>query len=257
MDWQEVSSNWVLIPPRTTGIVHFLGGAFVATAPQVTYRWLLEQMARQGYAVIATPFVNTLNHTAIAREVLNRFETTVERLQARSVLTKRYIPIYGVGHSMGCKLHLLIGSLFPIERAGNILISFNNYPAMRAIPFVEQINISPAFNVEFTPSPLETNALIAQHYTVRRNLLIKFTNDDIDQTTSLTPVLQERFPEMIAVQTLRGNHLTPLGQDVSWKSGSVFTPIDAFGQWMKQEVYRDLNELKREILRWIDPFSSV
>jgi hypothetical protein len=128
---------------------------------------------------------------------------------------------------------------------------------MRAIPFVEQINLNPAFNVEFTPSPLETNELIAQHYKVRRNLLIKFTNDEIDQTVSLTEVLKERFPNMVAVQTLQGNHLTPLGQDVNWRTGSVFTPFDAVGQWMKQEVYRDLNQLKREIIRWIDPFSPT
>jgi hypothetical protein len=158
---------------------------------------------------------------------------------------------------MGCKLHLLIGSLFSVERAGNILISFNNYPAMRAIPLVEQININPAFNIEFTPSPLETNELIAKHYEVRRNLLIKFTNDDIDQTVSLTQVLQQRFPNMVAVQTLPGTHTTPLGQDVNWRSGAVFTPFDAIGQWMKQEIYRDLNQLKREIIRWLDPFSPA
>ena len=114
MDWQEISGSWVLIPPRPIGIVHFLGGAFIAAAPQITYRWLLEQLGRQGYAVIATPFVNTLDHVAIARDVLNRFETTLNRLQATSVLRKRYLPIYGVGHSMGCKLHLLIGSLYSI-----------------------------------------------------------------------------------------------------------------------------------------------
>jgi hypothetical protein len=257
MNWQEVSGSWVFIPPRPKGIVHFLGGAFVATAPQVTYGWLLEQLGRKGYAVIATPFVNTLNHTAIARDVLNRFETTLDRLQAKTVLSKRYLPIYGIGHSMGCKLHLLIGSLFSVERAGNILISFNNYPAMRAIPLVEQININPAFNIEFTPSPLETNDLIAQRYEVRRNLLIKFTNDDIDQTANLTQVLQQRFPKMIAVQTLRGNHLTPLGQDINWKTGDTFTPFDAIGQWIKQEAYRDLKQLKQEIIRWLDPFSAA
>jgi hypothetical protein len=257
MDWQEVSGSWVLIPQNPKGIVHFLGGAFVATAPQVTYRWLLEQLGRQGYVVIATPFVNTLDHTAIARDVLNRFETTLDRLQATAVLRKRYLPIYGVGHSMGCKLHLLIGSLFSIERAGNILISFNNYPARRAIPFIEQLNINPAFDIEFTPSPTATNDLISQRYEVRRNLLVKFINDDIDQTVSLTQVLQQRFPNMVAIQTLAGNHLTPLGQDVNWKAGQSFTPFDAIGQWMKQEVYRDLNQLKREILRWLDPFSPV
>ncbi|MBW4548678.1 MAG: DUF1350 family protein [Symplocastrum torsivum CPER-KK1] len=257
MDWQEVSGCWVLIPPRPSAIIHFLGGAFVAAAPQVTYRWLLEQLGRQGYAIIATPFVNTLDHAAIARDVLNRFETTLDRLQTTNVLRKRYMPIYGLGHSMGCKLHLLIGSLFKVERAGNILISFNNYPATRAIPFIEQLNINPAFNVEFRPSPLETNELIAQRYQVRRNLLIKFTNDDIDQTSSLTQVLQERFPNMVVIQTLNGSHVTPLGQDVNWRTGSVFTPFDAVGQWMKQEVYRDLHQLKREIIRWLEPFQST
>jgi hypothetical protein len=157
---------------------------------------------------------------------------------------------------MGCKLHLLIGSLFSVERNGNILISFNNYPARRAIPFIEQLDIDKRFDIEFTPSPLETNELIAQRYQVRRNLLIKFTNDDIDQTASLTQVLQQRFPDMVAVQTLTGNHLTPLGQDVNWKAGAVYTPFDAIGQWMKQEIYRDLNQLKLVILRWIDPFSA-
>jgi len=257
MDWQEVSGCWVLIPPRPSAIIHFLGGAFVAAAPQVTYRWLLEQLGLQGYAIIATPFVNTLDHAAIARDVLNRFETTIDRLQATNVLRKRYMPIYGLGHSMGCKLHLLIGSLFKVERAGNILISFNNYPATRAIPFIEQLNINPAFNVEFRPSPLETNELIAQRYQVRRNLLIKFTNDDIDQTVSLTEVLQERFPNMVVIQTLNGSHVTPLGQDVNWRTGSVFTPFDAVGQWMKQEVYRDLHQLKRELIRWLEPFQST
>ncbi len=256
MDWQEVSGSWVLIPKNPKGIVHFLGGAFIAAAPQVTYRWLLEELGNQGYAVIATPFVNTLDHKAIARDVLNRFETTLNRLQTTTVLSKRYLPIYGLGHSMGCKVHLLIGSLFSVERAGNILISFNNYPARRAIPFIEQLNINPAFDIEFTPSPIETNDLIAKSYEVRRNLLIKFTNDEIDQTVSLTQVLQQRFPNMVAVQTLPGNHLTPLGQDVKWKAGQSFTPFDAIGQWMKQEVYRDLNQLKREIFRWLDPFSA-
>ncbi len=267
MDWQELSGSWVLIPSRPVGIVHFLGGAFIAAAPQVTYRWLLEQLGRQGYLVVATPFLNTLDHVAIAREVLNRFETTLDRLKATRLLRKQYLPIYGVGHSMGCKLHLLIGSLFSVERAGNILISFNNYPAKQAIPFLEQfnmldqltflkqLNIKPAFDVEFTPSPQQTNDLIAQQYAIRRNLLIKFINDEIDQTAILSPVLQQRFPNMVVLQRLPGNHLTPLGQDVNWKTGDSFTPFDAIGQWMKQGVYRDLNRLKLEMIRWLNPLA--
>ena len=254
MDWQEISGNWVLIPRHPIAIVHFLGGAFVAAAPQLTYRWLLEELAAKNYAVIATPFVNTLEHTAIAQSVLQSFESAIAELQATAVLRKRYLPIYGLGHSMGCKLHLLIGSLFSVERAGNILISFNNYAAREAIPLVQQF--TPTFAVEFTPSPSETIDIVQGRYTIRRNLLIKFANDTIDQSAALTPLLQQRFPNMVTVQTLPGTHTTPLGQDVKWQPGATFTPIDAFGQWFKQEVYRDLNQLKRAILLWLNPLSA-
>ncbi|MCZ8057546.1 MAG: DUF1350 family protein, partial [Microcystis sp. LE19-12.2C] len=42
MNWQEIAGNWVFLPRRPRGIIHFLGGAFVAAAPNITYRWLLE-----------------------------------------------------------------------------------------------------------------------------------------------------------------------------------------------------------------------
>ncbi|QLE56887.1 DUF1350 family protein [Nostoc sp. TCL26-01] len=253
MDWKEIRGNWVLIPPNPIGVIHFLGGAFVATAPHLTYRWLLEQLANKGYAIIATPFVNTLDHIAIADSVLLNFERTLERLHDSGTLRKLYLPTYGIGHSMGCKLHLLIGSLFSVERAGNILISFNNYAAKDAIPLVEQFNNTLA--IEFTPSPTETNKLVKEKYDVRRNLLIKFNNDNLDQSAALTKILQARFPDMVTTQTLPGTHTTPLGQDVKWQPGTSFTPFDALGQWFKQEVYRDLNQLNRSLLLWLNPLA--
>jgi hypothetical protein len=276
MEWQEIYGNWVLVPPRPIAIIHFLGGAFVATAPQVTYRALLEALAAQGYAIVATPFVNTLDHTTIAQRVMRMSNLALDYL-TRDVLRQYSLPIYGVGHSMGCKLHLLIGSLFPQERAGNILISFNNYPARRSIPLVEQFTqfskftsdlasqfnsplppqFAAAFDVEFTPSPEETNRLILENYQVPRNLLVKFTNDDIDQTRSLHGVLFDRFPELTSVEILKGNHLTPLGQDVNWQAGKEFTPFDAIGQFFKQEFYRDLNQLRQTMLRWLNPLESL
>ncbi len=253
MEWLEVSNNWVLIPPRPKAIIHFLGGAFVATAPQITYRWLLEQLAQQGYAVVATPFLNTLNHGIMAKKVIWTFEDGLEDLYASRRLRQRGLPIYGLGHSMGCKLHLLIGCLFPVERAGNILISFNNYAARESIPLVEQL--STVVDVEFTPSPTETNNLVQQRYQIRRNLLIKFTKDTIDQTSMLNKSLQRRFPGMITVQQLGGDHLTPVTQEMGWPVGETFTPLDAIGQWVKQEIYRDLYRLKREILQWLNPLA--
>jgi hypothetical protein len=254
MDWSEVSGNWVLVPERPTAIVHFLGGAFVAAAPQVTYRRLLERLASQGFLIVATPFVNTFDHHAIAQTVLKDFDRTLETLYATK-LRKRYLPIYGIGHSMGCKLHLLIGSLFPIERAGNILISFNNFAARDAVPLVDQF--SAVFPLEFTPSPVETNQIVAEKYQVRRNLLVKFSNDTIDQTPALTELLQIRFPGMVVARNLSGNHLTPLGPDANLQAGAIFTPFDAIAQWMRQEVYRELHQLEQVILRWLNPLANL
>ncbi len=250
MDWQEISGNWVLVPDRPIAIIHFLGGAFVATAPQLTYRRLLEYLGSQGYAIVATPFVNTFDHIEIAKSVLQSFDRALEILQTR-ILKKRYIPVYGMGHSMGCKLHLLIGSLFAVERAGNILISFNNFSARDAVPLVDQF--SPVFSVEFTPSPLETNRIIGDRYQIRRNLLVKFDNDSLDQTYTLSELVKKRFPEMVTFQTLRGSHTTPIGQDIKWQSGASFSPFDAIGQWMRQEIYRELAELETAIVRWLNP----
>ena len=256
MNWQEVSGNWILSPPRPKAIIHFLGGAFVAAAPHLTYRWLLENLCREGYIVVATPFINTFDHGDIAEEVLTTFEQAMIYLRKR-VLTQQYIPIYGLGHSMGCKVHLLIGSLYSVERAGNIFMAFNNYPAKRSIPLLEQIiDFSPALDVEFTPSPEEVNRLIAECYQVRRNLLIKFRKDTLDQTRPLTETLRQRFPEMTSLQILKGSHTTPVAQDISWRPGNSFSPLDALGQFVKQEFYRDLDQLKKAILLWMDPLGK-
>jgi hypothetical protein len=133
-------------------------------------------------------------------------------------------------------------------------MSFNNYPAKRSIPFLEQmVQFSPAWDVEFTPSPEATLALIDDLYPVPHNLLIKFQNDTIDQTRPLSEVLVRRFPDHTRVQILKGSHTTPIAQEISWQPGEIFTPLDAFGQFVKQEFYRDLNQLKQSLLTWLEP----
>lgn len=252
MIWQEVSGNWILVPPQPIAIIHFLGGAFVSAAPSVTYRWLLENLARQGYLIVATPFINTFDHEVIAEDVLITLGQAMRYLHNRVLINLSPLPIYGLGHSMGCKVHLLINSLWEVERAGNIYLSFNNYPAKRSIPFLEQmVQFSPAFDVEFTPSPEATLRLIDDLYPVPNNLLIKFRNDTIDQTRPLSEVLVRRFPERTQVQILQGSHTTPIAQDISWQPGASFTPLDAIGQFVKQEFYRDLNQLLNNLLTWL------
>lgn len=259
MYWQEVSGNWFLVPEQPRGIIHFLGGAFVAAAPHLTYRWLLEELYNEGYAVIATPFVNTFDHGAIAQEALTTFEQGFTYLCKQRPELKD-LPIYGLGHSMGCKVHLLIGSLYGVPRAGNILISFNNYPARKSIPLLEQAlqqaqQFAPDFKLdtrlEFVPSPEKTLELITQEYSTSYNLLLKFRSDTLDQTRPLSDVLIDRFPRTTTIRIIKGSHTTPIAQDIQWQASSSFSPFDALGQLFKQEFYRDIRVLKSEILYWL------
>jgi predicted alpha/beta hydrolase len=119
MQWEEIVGSWVYLPRSPRAIIHFLGGAFVATAPQITYKLLLEDLAQQGYGIIATPFFNTFDHYAITDEVYRSFERVLARLP-RSISG---LPIYGVGHSMGCKVHLLLCSMMCSEMAIFLLLS--------------------------------------------------------------------------------------------------------------------------------------
>lgn len=266
MEWLEIAGNWVLIPRRPIGVIHFLGGAFIATLPHISYRRLLEFVAAQGYVIIATPFVNTFEHAEIAEQVLWQFDRTLYALEDR-YLPERGLPVFGMGHSMGCKLHLLIGSLFEVQRSGNILMSFNNFAATESIPLMGQFSqvvqqIAPdvlsqfapplaSMKTEFTPSPEETNRLIERRYEIAENLLVKFSNDNLDQTRSLSGILETRFPGQTSIARLKGNHLTPVAQDLNWTPNPNFTPLDALGSWFKQEVFREIEQLEQEVLVWL------
>jgi alpha-beta hydrolase superfamily lysophospholipase len=51
----------------------------------------------------------------------------------------RGLPVYGVGHSLGSLLTLLVNSRFAVHRDGNALLSFNNLPATDVIPFLSPL----------------------------------------------------------------------------------------------------------------------
>lgn len=248
MKWRSIGSNWVLTPPRPKGVVHFLGGAFLAAAPQVSYSRLLENLAKGGYIVVATPFLNSsFDHRQIATEVYEQWET------ARLALDLHDLPTFGMGHSMGCKIHLILSSIYQPHHLGNIFIAYNNYSAKKSIPFFRELtNSLPDFaQSEFIPSPDELNSMIADRYRVAQNLLVKFFDDDIDEIPALANLLTYKFGNSVKVEALPGNHLTSMGVEVNWRAGKNFSPIDALGQWLKQESNRDNDNLERSLLNWM------
>ena len=248
MEWKQIEENWVMTPAKPKGVIHFLGGAFFAAAPHVAYGRVLEQLAQNNYAIVATPFLNnTFDHRQIARDVNTSFR------KARSKLFLDYFPVFGMGHSMGCKIHLLINSLYKPTRAGNIYIAYNNYSADRSIPFFKELagTIPEMSSMEFTPTPKETEQLVIDNYQTANNLLVKFVDDGIDEISILSKILKQKFPTTVSMQTLEGTHLTSMGLDVTWKAGSSFSAIDAIAQWVKQEMHKNNQSLELVLLAWL------
>lgn len=142
--WEEVHGNYLLRPPADTeprALIHFLGGAIVGAAPDVTYRYVLERLAARGYLVVATPFNLSFDHLKTCDEVIAKFE------RIAGDLARQYgaVPVVGVGHSCGALLQILITSLFPdTPRAANALLSYNNKPVKEAVPLFEEV-VAPFF----------------------------------------------------------------------------------------------------------------
>ncbi|KAG2422465.1 hypothetical protein HXX76_015989 [Chlamydomonas incerta] len=142
-DWREVEGCYVLFPPsgRTpSAVAHFLGEAFVGAAPQMAYRLFLEALANRDILVIATPYSTSFDHLRIADEAQFRFDRAVRALgPATSTL-----PTYGVGHGLGSLIQLLICARYAVQRAGNVLMAYNNRPAADTIPLLSPLIVPSA-----------------------------------------------------------------------------------------------------------------
>ena len=114
-----------------------------------------------------------------------------------------------LGHSLGCKLHLLAPD-GGRKCDGLVAISFNNFKADKSIPLLREMSKKLYLQTEFSPSPSETFTLIREHYEQINNLLIKFKNDNLDQNDLLLKSLKKRPYDKSKVMQIDGNHLTPV-----------------------------------------------
>jgi hypothetical protein len=266
--WQTDGHTWFLLPPQPRAVVHFLGGAFVGAAPQVFYSRLLEELARMGMAVVATPYTTDIDHAQLA---LNAAQSLHRSLQSKGLLE---LPLFGLGHSLGCKLQILSCLAVPSlgsQRRGNIFLAYSNAGLDRALPLLRLLaqawpqqqladlwrmwmgSSSPPVNLwlEFEPSPAETNRLIEEQYPVRHNLLVEFRQDDIDDIPLLYQQLCRKYQGYTEWQHLEGDHLTPLGFSYPFQVGEEFSPIDAFGQLIYQNLLAPNHQMIRSIQAWL------
>lgn len=328
-DWTEVEGAWVL-KPRTSQpkfVVHFVGGIFVGAAPQLAYRFFLERLSEKGVLVIATPYASGFDYFFIADEVQFKFDRCFRLLKD----TVSDLPTFGIGHSLGSVIHLLIGSRYAVQRNGNVLMAFNNKEASSAIPLfspvlvpmaqsigpiLSQIASSPTVRLgaemtmkqlgnlsppimkqvlplveqlpplymdlvkgreDFTPKPEETRRLIKSYYGISRNLLVKFKDDTIDETSTLAQVLSSEaaISSMLdmSIRLLPGDHGLPLQQAIpdvppamadAVNRGSEFlanlsvgTPWENVAKEVRNTVGTDSGILRAEISKDIDLLVDV
>ncbi|KAG8657257.1 hypothetical protein MANES_03G055500v8 [Manihot esculenta] len=145
-----IDSCLVVPPPKgknPRAIIKFLGGAFIGAVPEVTYGYLIELLAKEGYLVILVPYNVTFDHAHATRQVYERFNACLDLILTSGLpdanLTAAQLvglPLFSVGHSNGALLQVLTGSYFcdKIPKA-NVIISFNNRPATEAVPYFEQL----------------------------------------------------------------------------------------------------------------------
>ena len=202
--WQQRDDLWVLepdAPPR--GLIEFIGGSYLAATPQISYRRLLEALAARGWRLHAWSYVPGFDHQSQANTAWRRFRHERSHLGMPSGARPLRL-----GHSLGCKLHLLApdggrGS------SGLVALSFNNFSAERSVPLLAELGQQFNFRSEFSPSPQETLEQVRRCYQQPRNLLVRFQRDGIDQSRRLQSVLQERSGDHTELLELPGDHLTP------------------------------------------------
>lgn len=145
-----VDSCLVVPPPKfkkPRAIIKFLGGAFIGAVSHVTYSYLIELLAKDGFLVVLVPYNVTFDHEDAARQVYGRFNACLDTLLSSGLPEAGLassqlagLPVFSVGHSNGALLQMLTASYFceKIPKA-NAIVSFNNRPATEAVPYFEQL----------------------------------------------------------------------------------------------------------------------
>ena len=193
-------------PSRPLGLIEIIGGSYISIKPEVTYKRLISRLLKKNYAVHSWSYIPNFDHQIQANYAWKQFRLSRKILEKRIGLIQKTIRL---GHSLGCKLHLLAPD-GGRNCNGLVAISFNNFRADKSIPMLRKISDNLNFQTEFSPSPIETLNLIKENYEQINNLLIRFKNDNLDQNNILLKSLKERASDKSQIMQLDGNHLTPV-----------------------------------------------
>ena len=198
----DVLCKW---PNKPTGLIEIIGGSYLSISPHISYARILKGLSRNGLAIHALIYTPNFDHQSQANKAWQEFRFCKRILRERI----GYLPpVTRLGHSLGCKLHLLAPD-GGRNSEGLVCLSFNNFSADRSIPMLSELSPKFGLNSEFIPNPTDTFKIIEKHYLKKKNLLITFKKDYLDQSDELLRCLRNRASDESEIIKLKGNHLTP------------------------------------------------
>ncbi len=203
--WRNIDKVWCIWPSRPSMLVEIIGGSYLASSPNISYRNLIQNLEKRNIAIHAYSYLPGLDHQGLANCAWQKLRNCRRKLIIRIGYELKVIRI---GHSLGSKLHLLAPD-GGRNCDGLISISFNNFAANKSIPIIDKISPKLAIKTEFLPTPTETMRIVSQNYFQPRNLLIAFDDDDFDQSNKLLKCLCNREIDYSKYILLKGDHLTP------------------------------------------------
>ncbi len=219
-------NNYCYWPSNPKKLIEFIGGSYLATNPDISYKRFIESLISRNYAVHAYKYIPKFDHQELSIKAWKDFKVCKKLLSER---LNKDLSTLRIGHSLGCKLHLIApDGGRNCERF--ISISFNNFSAKNSIPFLKKISKNFDFNSEFSPSPSRTFHIIQKTYTQNNNLLIKFDRDNLDQTESLLSCLKRRNQDNSKGIMIQGNHTL---------IASAGLREDYLGEWADDKLKRN------------------
>ncbi|GAA0141649.1 hypothetical protein LIER_02748 [Lithospermum erythrorhizon] len=209
-DWSNIEGAWVSKPRNAqhVAVVHFIGGIFVGAAPQLTYRLFLERLAENGILVIATPYASGFDYFSITDEVQLKYDRCLRSIGD----TVQDLPVFGIGHSLGSLVHLLIGSRYAVKRKGNVLMAFNNKEASVAVPLISPVLVPMVQSI----GPLLSQIASSPTIRIGAEMTIKQLEVTMKQMENLSPPIMKQVLPLV-------EQLPPLYMDLV-NGRESFTP---------------------------------
>jgi len=121
---------------------------------------------------------------------------------------------------------------------------------------------------EFSPTPADTREVCRRMYRARRTLLLKFDNDDLDESVAIEKVLREANTIMrmkrpmvemdVELRILTGTHITPLTQDVVLEPPEGMPDLlEPLRSRVRSNFLQTVDEVNDAVISFLSPLSNI